>query len=120
MFFYYYYYFFIFGTPGSERVAGVQATPNGNSSNNDTKQLRCSLKYPSFELLVILTCIIVLGLSFSVAKTSNISPAFVPTRIFSPDQKVLLTDNPSKKIALIFDSASQCNFNCYSQNRLLI
>ena len=43
------------------------------------------------------TCTIVLGLSFSDARTSNISPAFVPTRIFSPVQYVLLTDRPDKK-----------------------
>ena len=37
----------------------------------------------------------VLGLSLSVARTSTTSPAFVPTRIFSPCQHTLRTDRPS-------------------------
>ena len=59
------------------------STPNVNY--NIQYKLQCNT----------VTCTMVLGLSLSVARTSTTSPAFVPTRIFSPCQHTLRTDRPS-------------------------
>ena len=62
-------------------------------------------------MMMKLTCTRVTGFSLSAAVISNISPPFVPARIFSPPQQTLRTESPKNMDKFHWRRSELCSEN---------